>query len=243
MEISELNISGNAILSFLILTFLLFIIFRFVNYLFQVFKNKSPGIKTFSGYLPTIEMFAWIVFLIWAANFFFHKNQILVIGILAVLLFIIFWISKYALNNIIAGVLFRFQSNYSVGDYLQTKDYSGKIQKFTFFSLQVETKDVQSVFIPYSKLINEVNVRYDSETSKTGYHFKIITPKDENPDDKIEKIKLMLLNMPWVSTKKMPQIKQLGSDDSSITFEIVLFAANNKYAIKTESAVREKFEN
>ena len=241
MDITELNISGNAIFTLLLLTFLLFIIFRFINYLFRVFKNKSSLLKSFSPYVPIIEMFAWIIFLIWAANFFLIKNRILAIGVLIVLIFILFWISIYAIKNIIAGALFKFQGNYLIGDYLQKKDYIGKIQKFAFFSLHIVTKDGQSVFVPYSKLLNEVNVRYDSETSKAGYHFKIITSKDESPDNKIEKIKLVLLNMPWVSTKKIPQIKHVDSDDLYFTFEIVLFTVNNKYALKTENLIREKF--
>ncbi len=241
MDITELNISGNAILTLLLLTFAIFIFFRFIQYLFRVFKNKSSLIKSLSQYVSIIEMFAWIIFLIWAANFFLHKNQILAVGVLTVLIFIIFWISIYALNNIVAGVLFKLQGNYSVGDYLQIKDYSGKIQKFSFFSLQIETKDGQSVFVPYSKLLNEVNVKYDSEVSKAGYHFRINTLKDESTDETIEKIKLELLNMPWLSTKNMPQIKQVATDDLTYTYEINLFAINNKYALKTENQIREKF--
>jgi len=195
-----------------------------------------------STYVPLVEMFSWMILLIWAANLLLVKNQILAIGLLAVLLFIIFWISVYSLNNIIAGVLFRFQGKYRLGDYLRTKDYAGKIQKFAFISLHLETKDGHSVYIPYSKLINGVNIRYDSETSEAGYHFKIRTSKNEKPENTAEKIKFMILNMSWVSTKKIPQIKQVDSDDLHYVFEIVLFAVNNKYALKTENAIRKKFE-
>ncbi|MEA3446158.1 MAG: mechanosensitive ion channel [Bacteroidota bacterium] len=241
MDIIELDISGNTIFRFLFSTFVLFLVFRFVHYLIRAFENKSARIKSFNKFIPLIEMFAWVVFLIWAANKFLNQNKVLAIVSIIILSFILFWISFYALRNIIAGVLFRFHGNYLLGDYIKTKDYSGKIQKFTFFSLHIENAEGQSVFIPYSKLLNKANVRYDSETSKAGFHFKIITPKDETPDEKLEKIKLMLLNMPWVSTGKMPYIKQVNSDDDSYTFEVVLFAVNTKYALKTENLIKDKF--
>ncbi|RLD61616.1 MAG: hypothetical protein DRJ05_02210 [Bacteroidetes bacterium] len=241
MNISELNISGNTIFRLLLSTLALFIFFRFVDYLFKVFRNKSPRVKSFSHFLPIVEMFAWILFLIWAANFFIEENRILAIGVLTILVFVLFWISRYAIKNIIAGVLFRFQGNYSVGDFLRTKDYSGKIQQFTFFSLQITTKDGHSVFIPFSKLMDEVNVRYDMEVLKAGYNFKIMTPKDVGPDEMAEKIKLALLSMSWISVKQMPQIKQVYSDGPSYSFEIILFAVNNKYALKTENEIGERF--
>ncbi len=241
MNIPELNISGNTIFTLLLSTLALFLLFRFINYLFRIFINKSARVKSFSHFLPIVEMSAWIVFLLWAANFFIEDNRILAIGVLIVLVFTLFWISRYALKNIIAGVLFRFQGNYSIGDFLRTKEYSGKIQQFTFFSLQITTKDGHSVFIPFSKLMDEINVRYDMEGSKAGYHFKITTAKDAGPDEMAEKIKLALLSMSWVPVKQMPQIRQLYSDGPSYTFEIILFAVNNKYALKTENEIGERF--
>ena len=241
MDLQELNISGNTIFTMLLSTLTLFLLFRFINYLFGLFSGKSTRVKSFSHFLPIVEMSAWIIFLLWAANFFIEDNRILAIGVLVVLAFTLFWISRYALKNIIAGVLFRFQGNYSIGDFLRTKEYSGKIQQFTFFSLQITTKDGHSVFIPFSKLMDEINVRYDMEVSKAGYHFKINTKKEIGPDEMTEKIKLALLSMSWISVKQMPQIKQLHSDGDSYIFEIFIYSVNNKYALKTENEIGERF--
>ena len=67
-----------------------------------------------------IEMLVWIIFIVRALGIFVESNQILAIGVAFILLFILFWLFKFAVKDLIAGVLFKLSGHFSVNDILQT---------------------------------------------------------------------------------------------------------------------------
>jgi small-conductance mechanosensitive channel len=176
-----------------------------------------------------------------ALGAFIESNQLLAIGVSFILLFILFWIFKYFIKNLIAGVLFKLSGHFSLNDLLQAGEYSGRIRKFGLHSIELETESAKSIFIPYSTILEEVNIRWDTTEMKTAYIFKIDVPKKDDENDLTDQIKTAIISLPWISVKLMPQVKLIAKTDSHFTFEISIHAISKSYLVKTEKYLEEKF--
>ncbi len=241
MEFIEYNISSAAIVRLIIFSIFVFSLFRLFNFALNRIKHKTTYLKLITKNILLVELLTWILFLIWAANSARSRNPILSLSISGMLLFILFWVSYFGLRNIIAGVFFRYQENYAIGDHYQNNDYAGRIIDFKLFALHLESKDGQIISIPYGKLANKVSTHQEVGKTKTAYTFELSTTKEKEIQEVTQEIKNFLLSMAWISTYRTPEIHQLKTSDSAYIFNISLFAINNDYALKTEQLVKSKF--
>ena len=243
MEFIEYNISNAALFRLIIFSLFVFLLFRLLNYALNHIKNKKTSLKLLAKNILLVELLTWIFFLIWAANSARDRNPILSLSITAVLLFVLFWVSYYGLKNIIAGVFFRYQENYAIGDQYQNQEYKGRIVDFTLLALHLESREGQLISIPYGKLADKVSSYQENEKTKIAYSFDLTTPKEKEIQEITQDIKSILLSMAWVSTHRTPEIKQLKTTESSYLFKISFFAINNEYALKTEQVLKSKFSS
>jgi small-conductance mechanosensitive channel len=241
MEFIEYNISSAAIVRLIVFSIFVFSLFRLINYALNHIKNKSTTLKLVAKNILLVELFTWILFLIWAANSARNRNPILSLSITGILLFILFWVSYFGLKNIIAGVFFRYQENYAIGDHYQNNEYSGRIINFKLFALRLESKEGQIISIPYGKLVNKVSTHQEVGKTITAYTFELNTSKEKEIQEVTQEIKSILLSMAWISTHRTPEIHQLKTSESAYHFSISLFAINNDYALKTEQLLKSKF--
>ncbi len=57
----------------------------------------------------------------------------------------------------------------------------------------------------------------------------------------IESIKIDILNLPWVSVKKIPVIKPVNETDLNFILEITVYALEKEYFVKIENYIKEKY--
>ena len=241
MTIPEIEFTSSVLYKFLIAGIVLFLLFRIVYYGLRLFVKSKKRLKSINRYFPLLEMLIWILFALNALGEFIESNRILAIGVALFLIFILFWILRYSLKDIIAGVFFKLSGQFSKDDVLKSGEFSGKIRKLGLHSIELETESRKSVFIPYSKIIENINVRLDTPEKQSAYTFRIDVPKVANENALTGEIKNSLISLPWVSVKVMPSVKLISRTASHLTFEISIHAINSSYIVKTEKMLEEKF--
>ena len=241
MTIPELDFTISSFYKFLIAGILLFLLFRIIFYAIKLFVKNKKKLKTINRFFPVVEMLIWILFIVRALGAFVISNQLLAIAAALILLFILFWIFKYSVKNIIAGVLFKLAGHFYINDLLQSGDFSGRIKKFGLQTIELETESGKSVFIPYSSIIDSINIRLDTPELKTAYIFKIDIPKSSNENELKDQIRTALVSLPWISVKMMPQVKLISKTATHFTFEISIHAVSISYLVKTERYLEDKF--
>ncbi|TSA28061.1 MAG: hypothetical protein D4R67_04645 [Bacteroidetes bacterium] len=199
-------------------------------------KPKSYIIKVF----PVAELLFWIIFLSWFVFLFSEAYEIYVFVVLAILLMILFWISRFWVKDLIAGVIFRSSSRLKVGDQLQFGELKGTIKRFGSYSVELETQDNQTVFIPYGKLVDDVNIKSERTGQSKGHTFTLVCSGKEELDEVIRQIRTTVLSTPWVSVNRMPVITLTGQKEESYTFEITVFLIDKSFIGKLEQTVREQ---
>ena len=145
------------------------------------------------------------------------------------------------LRDLVAGVIFKLSDHFSINDTLKVKKYSGKIVSFGRSSLELETENGKSIYIPYSKVLNAVNIKTDPAEKISRYNFKLETIKDCALKEKTEQIKQAIMVLPWSSIKKSPLIKPIDETENSFLFEITIFSLEKEYFHKIENNIKEQF--
>jgi hypothetical protein len=219
----------------------LFLVIRLIRFLLPIplYKEKlrHKSIKVF----PVVELIFWLIFLSWFVIIFSKTNELYAFVVLAILLMVLFWISRFWVKDVIAGVIFRSTTRLKVGDQLHVGEIKGIIKTFNNYSLEMETLDNQTIFIPYAKLADAVNIKSDRTGQSKGYTFTLDCLGPVELNEITDQIKSTILATPWVSVNRMPVITLTSHSEESYLFEITVFPIDNTFAGKIESLVKERF--
>jgi len=219
----------------------IFLLLRLLRFLLPPLLHKEKPRRVLSRFFPVAELVVWLIFFSWFAILFSKTEEIYAYVVLAILFLMLFWIFRYWVKELIAGVVFRSSSHLKVGDILHFEDLKGTIRKFGNYSVDLETQDNQVIFIPYSKLADAVNIISEPTGLSQGYTFTLVCEKVEEQAELMHKIKATILASPWVSANRTPTIRLANQDSTSLEFEITVYPIDKSFTGKIENLVTEKF--
>ncbi len=238
----ELEFSNKAVYNFLLLGILLFIIMRAIQFLVYIFMRKKELKKIYDFYFPIAELIIWLFFIIWQLQVFLQKNLVFAFGLGLFLFIILFSLYQFALKEMLAGIVFKSSGRFSLNDVILIDEFGGKIKKFRTQSVEVETKTGKIVFIPYSKLTGSINIKSHPGETITRHSFKLKTDKNKSLTQWREILRISILQLPWSSIKKQPQIKAIAEEENFFTFDITIYALERAYFYKIENYLKKKYE-
>ncbi len=242
MNLNLSEFSNIAIYEFLILTLIIFVFFRIVNFLypFIIPKNRRAVGKKI---VIVAELLFWFVFFVGAIQFLMGKNQIFAIGIFILLIFTLSWITWYYLRDIFAGFFFKINNNLPDKKQITFENNKGEIIRKHLKHLEIETNNNELIFIPYTKLLNGVFSISEEQNENLNYNntFIIEVKKTESLKETIKKIQTAILQLPWISPKNEPKILPISETKEFLKLEITFFSVNNDYIFKIRSHIENKF--
>ncbi|MBT7995991.1 MAG: mechanosensitive ion channel [Bacteroidetes bacterium] len=240
MEITELQFS-NLFLRILLWGSILFVAFRGLRFILKyLFKTKNK--QHIDATLLITETITWIVFFsgfVWSIK---EAGNIFIYIILAIVLILLFWVSRYWIKDTIAGVIFRSSSRFTEGDMIQSENYSGIIKKFRSFTIELENKEGKTIFLPYGKLLESAQIKSESISKQSGYTFLLNCADKVESSEIIAKIKNSILNLPWSSAIKKPVVQLIKHTDNNLEIEVTVYAIDKTQQSKIEKYIKEKFE-
>lgn len=240
---SYFSFSSFAIYKIIISALLLFIFFRAVAYTLPLFQKKIRILKILKQYLPLIEFILWILFTIIAFKNFLEDNQYFAFALFVIMLAIAIWASRMLLKDYIAGIIFKTNSDFVIGDTISFTEFSGIINKFKFRTIEIESDDSEIIQIPYSFILeNSIKKRRPKEDVST-YTFNITVSKSDNIEKITEDIKQTIYYLPWTSVKKEALIKLASETKTTVIFEITVYSVTKEYNYKIENQLKEKFSS
>ncbi len=231
----------DVFIGFLILGILLFLLFRLVHYFVPILLKNKKGHDKLRRFLPGIEMVSWLIFFSWYSLKFYAQYNIYTLIVLGIIVIIAFWISRFLIKELIAGVVFKIAARYDEGDRIQSGQHSGTIKKLHFNSVEIEASDGQIVFIPYSKLSGEITIKNDSVGQTSAHTFQLETLRKDEPGIISGNINNFILSLPWSSVTTNPQVTLLDQEGEKYKFDITCYPVDKSYAKKMEQKVLDKF--
>jgi len=242
MEPLGIHFSNSELFVFIILGLLLFGVLRIIERVIPIIIKSFEKKRDFKRYFSIIEMFVWMFFSVLMIQKFSDSNQMYSFGIFGLLMIAGFWLLWFYLKNIISGNVFKLNRKFEIGDVIQVDEYQGKIIAMGSQRLELETENGEVVFMPYTQLSDAVIVKLHYGEKVLNHSFTMSTANEGSLANIEEKIRYEILNMPWSSLKKTPQIKLIHRDPDHLVFEVILYALEKKYFFNMEQGLRDKFE-
>ena len=237
----NIEFSNIAIYTFLLLTVGLFFLFRLLNWLLPLIFFRKGKSKSAWRYIAIVELFVWTGFLIWSVNYLSGNNQVYAIGLFIILFVFTLWAAWIGLKDFVAGAIFKINYDLKLNDTIQIDEYSGKIIKFTSNKLVLETESGKIIYLPFGILFGKPIIKsYPAETI-LNYTFSFEVPGDAKIRETIQKIFNDIVNLPWSSLKKKPQVKLLGETTKGCMLEATVFSMEKEYFSQIEKVIKERY--
>jgi hypothetical protein len=214
---------------------------RFIRLIIKQLINKYVAWSKLLNLLPLASLILWIIILFWAVNYLFRDKsyyQLIIISIIVILSLSTGW---FFLKDIIAGVFFRIQNNYSQNEFVQFGKISGRLNEMHLTHISIQTNDGRSIKIPYSRLSNEI-ISQRLETKSFENDRLIININKKHHKKETEDIIFALIsNSPWRIGIALPTVKFLKEDPDHYSFELQVQVRNQKHLDNINDSLLKRF--
>lgn len=226
---------------FLVGAGLILVIFRLIQYALPVLLANRKKYQRILHAVPVIETAVWVFFLSWFTFRFSEIRAVYTLVVVGILIILIFWISRFFLKDLIAGMFFRTSGRFKEGEVISHENQKGFIKKFGIQALEIESQEGQIIFLPYSKLFESYTIKSESKEQSAAFSFVLVIPRSHSHDEIIHLIRAFLISLPWSSVQKAPTVYIREQTENQYTVEVTAFPVEKIYGKKIESMTRAKF--
>lgn len=237
----NIDFSNITLYVFIVIALALFFGLRLLTWLLPALIHGEERRKIVWRYKSLFEMFLWGLFLIWAVRYLYQSNQPYSVALFALLILFLLFSGWIGLKDFVAGAFLKAGHKLALNESIKVGDYLGTIIRFGYSSLVLETDSGETVYLPYSYLFGKVIVKSHPAESILRYTFRIEIPPVSSIREAIEDMYLFVLNLPWISLTKEPQIKSMSETSSGHLLEITLYSFEKKHFQDMEKMIKEKY--
>jgi small-conductance mechanosensitive channel len=152
-----------------------------------------------------------------------------------------FWAAWIGLRDYVAGAIFKTNHDLRQNDSVRIGDFSGKIVKFAANKLVLETGSGEIIYLPYGNLFGKAIIKSHPAETILNYTFRFEVPKGSNILEITEKVYADIINLPWSSLKKGPQVKPLKETATGYILEATVFSMEKEYFSQIEKVIKERY--
>ena len=226
---------------FLVAGAIILVIFRLLGYLLPLLVSRKKGKPVISRIMPVAEAAIWVIYLSWYSFRFAEIRSVYAFVVIGILLVIFFWASRYLLRELIAGIIFRVSGRFRPGEVIVHRKNRGTIKEFRTLSLEVETPDGQSVFIPYSKLAASISIKQESADQAAAYNFSFTMDTGMSREETAERLQQYLVALPWSSVERTPVVTLREEGKNTFRAEITAYPMEKAFGKKIERHTTDTF--
>ncbi len=236
MDIQTIEFSSFAIYYFFFLAVVIYLIFRAVNKLWMILPLSRENQRRFFRFMPMLELLGWVVFFVWGIQFFAKNNHLYSLGLFVILMIVLIWFSWSGFKNFIARSFFQINNRFKINEIIKIGNYRGKIISFGAANLELESETGEHIYIPYFKLQDEIIIKSDPAEMIKAFVFKLKSPDKQTIADTSAQLHKEIINLPWTSINKAPQIIFREKQEDQYLFEITVYAleADSFFKIREE---------
>lgn len=233
------DISAPHVLQLLLMGVLLFLGLRLIRkgvYVYIRTKQANPVINRF---FPLFEFFVWIIFLVLLTKQIFKAGMAESIILIVLPMGILMWAGSFVIRDWMAGIVFKAEDRYRIGDIVCFKDTRGSLTDLGYRSLTLETADGILIEIPYSTLVRESTMQKISREIPTCT-FQLEIPAQRTFPEVQQFLNRVVMCAPWCSLNRKPTIRMVNTQENKYLIEITSYIIDSVYAAETEAYVKQQ---
>ena len=233
MAISEITIVKLIIVALILFALLWVLKFTWRNApIRRTFKVKVDRI------LPLAEGVIWLSFTLWCIRQLVQNDLWNSIGVLTVVLLVVVALFWLVIRDYMAGIILKSDGSMKLNDWIKIKGIEGKITEMGQRAMIITTDSGETLNVPYSALSGEISVKPNPSEKLISHTFEIEISKNTDLESTIDQIRRAILNTPWASVKKSPEIKLLNDSPEAYLFEISIYSIRLVYFQKIKEYLK-----
>lgn len=142
------------------------------------------------------------------------------------------------INNYFLGLIYMAGDTYSVGQRIRYKKQQGTIRAFNNLSLEMELEDGESLDIPYSYFADATIIRTSPQSGVMSHTVKLPIAKPCDLEVEKQRIKGMLLALPWVLPAQKIVFEHLSEDEEQYLIKVTVQGIDKNHLYKVENKIR-----
>lgn len=229
--------SESKVMDLLIAALFLFLLLRFIHKVLAVQSRKKSMLTMIHRSFPIVEIFVWVVFLVWIARQIFQTGTASSLVFLGLVACFFMWVGGFAARDWIAGIVFNTGNRYKVDDTIRIRDMEGTVTSLGYRSIIMTTAEGGTLEIPYSSLVRE-RVIEKLSAKRTCASFTFDLSGEEISQELMERIRTISWCAPWSSIDQEPQILLTKKSDGTISAEVMVFMVDQVYGTEIEAYIR-----
>lgn len=225
----------------IILGIAILIVYRILSFLSKRIPLSTELQHYLNIILPVAELLSWFGFAVWCIRFLYESEAYAILITISVVLLLLIIPSWFLIRDFIFGVLLIFQRKIEINTRIEIGNISGKIVKIGYFTFDIKSKDGSIDTIPYSKIRSEVITKSSENINleKELLHFSL--PATGNIDHTLERLKVTLMNSPWVAASQQPIIKNILHENEKHVIEVYVYLLKKEYIEKIRDFVHTSY--
>jgi small-conductance mechanosensitive channel len=235
-----IDISQVGVLEGLVGAIALYFALKLIRRTLNAYIRKRQLDPLINRFLPLVEFFCWMLFLVWGAGCVFQTGTAGFITLLILTLAIVTWIAHITLKDWIAGVMFKAEAQFDLGDTLAIGENNGRLKRLGYRTLILETPTGAFIEIPYSHLAKQSHIE-KIPTYNTHCIFEMEANEPSVPEEFLQLVRSVVLSAPWCSLTRHPQIRLMGRQDNRLWVEVNAYVLHERYAHHLETYVKRRF--
>jgi hypothetical protein len=208
---------------------IVFLAMRLTHKALDLYIEQRGGNPLVHRFFPMVEGGVWFLFCVWVVHHGFQAGAQSVLLILILGSGLLIWAARFAVSDWTAGIIFRGEDRYRVGDRVRFNAIEGVISHFGYRSLTLETADGRSVEIPYGTLVKDTHLeKYPSR--KACASFTLTVPSQAPFPEMQARLRTLVLSAPWTLINQPPRITLVKRMADSCTVDIMAYLTDPSYS-------------
>lgn len=179
--------------------------------------------------VPLLEGIMWLGFMLWCVGQLIQNEVWNSIGVLIILLLVVILLFWLVIRDYLAGIVLKIDGSIKLNDWIRIRDIEGKITELGNRIMIITTNSGESVNIPYSTISGEISAKPNPGEELINQSFVLKLSKKSDAESTISQIQRCILNAPWSSVNKSPEIKLINDKTQYYEFEINLYSLRMLY--------------
>ncbi|BCS95288.1 hypothetical protein DSLASN_09200 [Desulfoluna limicola] len=230
------DMSELLVLEILLAGVVLFLVLRIVQRGLGVWVIRRQGSPALLRFYPVVEVAVWVMFLSWAVRQIFQPGVAGSVALLVLMVGLFAWAGSFVVRDWFAGVVFKAEETYRLGDLLGVKGVRGRLKHMGYRSLTLEAADGLRVIIPYSAFVKERAV--EAFPRKTVCKTVALDLPVQTPfSDARQTLQAIALCAPWSAMDHKPQVRLVESRDHHYTVEVDAYIVDERFAADVEAYI------
>ncbi|CAG5083484.1 mechanosensitive ion channel [Parvicella tangerina] len=175
-------------------------------------------------YLPVLRNTLLVLLVIEMVVVLGERSPFLVVSVLAITIATLWGY----VTNALLGIFFKLQRGDLKGQGIRFDDYAGKVIEMKNTKMEVETEKGEILQVPYSKIVNNVEIR-----PSAAKHLKSCTVVIEVKEKAFKMLQKEVLNvvgnLPYVVDSVLPKIEVVDQSKEFYSCKVVVYTNDDKF--------------